>query len=71
MGSSEQGLAALEQTANEQMERLTQKSSHALERLQRQLGVAYSQLEQLHSFIKVLYKKGQEVEGQECRSLNV
>ncbi|XP_035493417.2 centlein isoform X1 [Scophthalmus maximus] len=54
VGSSEQGLAALEQTANEQMERLTQKSSHALERLQRQLGVAYSQLEQLHSFIKAL-----------------
>ncbi|XP_069545527.1 centlein [Brachyistius frenatus] len=54
VGASEQALAALEQTATEQMERLTQQSSQALERLQRQLGQAYSQLEQLHSFIKAL-----------------
>ncbi|XP_019956912.2 centlein isoform X1 [Paralichthys olivaceus] len=54
LGASEQTLAALEQTAAEQMEGLTQKSSHALDRLQRQLGLVYSQLEQLHSFIKAL-----------------
>ncbi|XP_059196302.1 centlein [Centropristis striata] len=54
VGASEKALAALEQTATEQMEGLTQQSSHALERLQRQLGQAYSQLEQLHSFIKAL-----------------
>ncbi|XP_051801934.1 centlein [Acanthochromis polyacanthus] len=54
VGASEQALAALEQTATEQMEGLTQQSSHALDRLQRQLGQAYSQLEQLHSFIKAL-----------------
>ncbi|XP_038569147.1 centlein isoform X2 [Micropterus salmoides] len=54
VGASEQALAALEQTATEQMEGLTQQSAHALERLQRQLGQAYSQLEQLHSFIKAL-----------------
>ncbi|XP_041789143.1 centlein isoform X2 [Chelmon rostratus] len=54
VGTSEQALAALEQTATEQMEGLTQQSSHALGRLQRQLGQAYSQLEQLHSFIKAL-----------------
>ncbi|KAG7485214.1 hypothetical protein JOB18_005390 [Solea senegalensis] len=54
VGASEQTLAALEQTATEQMEGLTQKSSRAMEKLQRQLGIAYSQLEQLHSFIKVL-----------------
>uniref|UniRef100_A0A3Q3IAM9 Centlein, centrosomal protein n=1 Tax=Monopterus albus TaxID=43700 RepID=A0A3Q3IAM9_MONAL len=52
--SSEQALAVLEQTATEQMEGLTQQSSHVLERLQRQLGQACSQLEQLHSFIKAL-----------------
>uniref|UniRef100_A0A1A8IXN4 Centlein, centrosomal protein n=2 Tax=Nothobranchius TaxID=28779 RepID=A0A1A8IXN4_NOTKU len=54
VGASEQALAALEQTATEQMEGLTQQSSLALDRLQRQLGLAYSQLEQLHSFIKTL-----------------
>ncbi|XP_035515304.1 centlein [Morone saxatilis] len=52
--ASEQALAALEQTATEQMEGLTQQSSHALDRLQRQLGQSYSHLEQLHSFIKAL-----------------
>lgn len=58
IGSSEQALEALEQTATKQMEGLTQKSSNALDRLQRQLGIAYSQLEQLHSFIKVFSEKG-------------
>lgn len=63
VGASEKALAALEQTATEQMEGLTQQSSHVLERLQRQLGQAYSQLEQLHSFIKVLFTKGQGIRG--------
>ncbi|XP_060950310.1 centlein [Limanda limanda] len=54
LGASEKALASLDQTAAEQMEGLTQKSSHALERLQRQLGFVYSQLEQLHAFIKAL-----------------
>ncbi|KAI3353104.1 hypothetical protein L3Q82_019670 [Scortum barcoo] len=54
VGASEQALAALEQTATEQMEGLTQQSSNALDRLQRQLGQAYSQLEQFHSFMKAL-----------------
>lgn len=54
---SEQALAALEKTATEQMEGLTQQSSSALDRVQRQLAQAYSQLEQLRSFIKVLYYK--------------
>lgn len=54
---SEQALAALEKTATEQMEGLTQQSSSALDRVQRQLGQAYSQLEQLRSLIKVLYYK--------------
>ncbi|XP_068607444.1 centlein [Brachionichthys hirsutus] len=54
VGAGEQALAALEQTATEQMEGLTQQSSHALDRLQRQLGQASAQLEQLHSFIKAL-----------------
>lgn len=58
VGASEKALAALEQTATEQMEGLTQQSSHVLDKLQRQLGQAYSQLEQLHSFIKVLCTKG-------------
>lgn len=53
VGASEQALAALEQTATEQMEGLTQQSSQTVNRLQRQLGQAKSQLEQLHSFIKV------------------
>lgn len=56
IGDSEQALAALEQTASERMEGLTQQSSTALDRLQRQLGQAYSQLEQLHAFIKVLHR---------------
>lgn len=55
VGTSEQALAALERTATEQMEGLTQQSSQALDRLQKQLGQAYSQLEQLHCFIKVLH----------------
>lgn len=55
VGASEQALAALEQTATEQMKGLTQQSSNALDRLQRQLGQAHSHLEQLHAFIKVLY----------------
>ncbi|TKS68319.1 Centlein Centrosomal protein [Collichthys lucidus] len=54
VGAGEQALAALQQTATEQMEGLTQQSTHALDRLQRQLGQAYSQLEELHSFIKAL-----------------
>lgn len=54
LGASEHALATLEKTATEQMEGLTHQSSHALDRLQRQLGRAYTQLEQLHSFIKVL-----------------
>ncbi|KAM8878460.1 centlein [Spinachia spinachia] len=54
VGASEQALAALERTATEQMEGLTQQSSHALDRIQRQLSQAFSQLEQLHSFIKAL-----------------
>ncbi|MEQ2273978.1 hypothetical protein XENORESO_011976, partial [Xenotaenia resolanae] len=53
VGVSEQALAALEQTATEQMEGLTQQSSQTLDRVQRQLGQACSQLEQLHCFIKV------------------
>ncbi|XP_035993472.1 centlein [Fundulus heteroclitus] len=54
VGASERALAALEQTATEQMEGLTQQSSQALDRLQRQLGQARSQLEQLHCFIQTL-----------------
>ncbi|KAF3852534.1 hypothetical protein F7725_005889 [Dissostichus mawsoni] len=54
VGASEQALAALEQTATEQMKGLTQQSSNALDRLQRQLGQAHSHLEQLHAFIKAL-----------------
>lgn len=54
---NEQALAALEKTATEQMEGLTQQSSSALDRVQRQLAQAYSQLEQLRSLIKVLYYK--------------
>lgn len=58
VGASEQALTALEKTATEQMEGLTKQSSHALDRLQRQLSQGYSQLEQLHSFVKVLYYRG-------------
>ncbi|XP_077379749.1 centlein [Festucalex cinctus] len=54
VGAGEQALAALEQSATEQMERLTQQRSQALDGLQRQLGQASSQLEQLRSFIKAL-----------------
>ncbi|MED6263083.1 hypothetical protein CHARACLAT_000645, partial [Characodon lateralis] len=54
VGVSEQALAALEQTATEQMEGLTQQSSQTLDRVQRHLGQACSQLEQLHCFIKTL-----------------
>ncbi|KAM9769753.1 centlein isoform 1-T1 [Menidia menidia] len=54
VGAGEQALAALEQTATEQMEGLTQQSTHALDKLQRQLCQAHSQLEQLYSFIKTL-----------------
>ncbi|XP_061536663.1 centlein [Phycodurus eques] len=54
VGASEQALATLEQSATEQTERLTQQRSQALDGLQRQLGQASSQLEQLHSFIKAL-----------------
>lgn len=54
VGASEQALSALEKTATEQMEALTHKSSQALDRVQRQLTQAYSQLEQLHAFIKAL-----------------
>uniref|UniRef100_UPI003AAA8B19 centlein n=1 Tax=Centroberyx gerrardi TaxID=166262 RepID=UPI003AAA8B19 len=54
VGAGEQALAALEQTATKQMEGLTQQSSQALDLLQRRLGQAYSQLEQLHAFIKAL-----------------
>ncbi|XP_061778927.1 centlein isoform X2 [Nerophis lumbriciformis] len=52
--ASDQALAALEHSATEQMERLTEQSSQALDGLQRQLGQASSQLEQLHAFIKAL-----------------
>lgn len=55
IADSEQALAALERTASERMEGLTQQSSSAVDKLQRQLGQAYSQLEQLHALIKVLY----------------
>ncbi|XP_027874970.1 centlein isoform X2 [Xiphophorus couchianus] len=54
VGAGEQALAVLEQTATEQMEGLTQHSSQALDRLQRRLGQAGSQVEQLHCFIKTL-----------------
>ncbi|XP_054875901.1 centlein isoform X2 [Poeciliopsis prolifica] len=54
VGAGEQALAVLEQTASEQMEGLTQHSSQALDRLQRRLGQAGSQVEQLHYFIKTL-----------------
>nr|XP_057922850.1 centlein isoform X2 [Doryrhamphus excisus] len=54
VGASEQALASLEHDATTQMERMTQQSSQALDGLQRQLGQASSQLEQLHSFIKAL-----------------
>ncbi|XP_029950993.1 centlein [Salarias fasciatus] len=54
VGAGEQALAALEHTATEQMEGLTQQSSLALDRLQRQLSQASSHQEQLHSFIKAL-----------------
>lgn len=49
-----EALAALEKTAHEQMEGLTQQSSNTIAKLQRQLGQNSSHLEQLHCFIKVL-----------------
>lgn len=53
LGASEKALAELEKTTTAQMEGLVQQSSHALDKLQRQLSQASSQLEQLRSFIKV------------------
>ncbi|KAM4749732.1 centlein isoform 2-T2 [Anableps anableps] len=54
VGAGERALAALERTATEQMEGLTQQSSQSLDKLQRRLGQAGSQLEQLHCFVKTL-----------------
>lgn len=53
LGAREKALAELEKTATDKMEGLTQQSSHALDKLHRQLCHASSQLEQLHAFIKV------------------
>lgn len=53
LGGSEKALAELEKTATNKMEGLVQQSSHTLDKLQRQLSQASSQLEQLRSFIKV------------------
>lgn len=53
LAAGEKALADLEKTATHKMEGLAQQSSHALDNLQRQLGQATSQLEQLHSFIQV------------------
>ncbi|RVE76165.1 hypothetical protein OJAV_G00005680 [Oryzias javanicus] len=52
--ASDEALAALEKTAHEQMEGLTQQSSNTIAKLQRQLGQNSSHLEQLHCFIKTL-----------------
>uniref|UniRef100_A0A3P9MJC9 Centlein, centrosomal protein n=1 Tax=Oryzias latipes TaxID=8090 RepID=A0A3P9MJC9_ORYLA len=54
VAASEAALAALEKTAHEQMEGLTQQSSNTIAKLQRQLGQISSHLEQLHCFIKTL-----------------
>lgn len=70
LGASEQALAALEQTATEQMEGLTQQSSHVLDKVQRQLGLAHSQLEQLYAFIKVCFKKEQSQGSSTFSSIN-
>lgn len=53
LAAGEKALADLEKTATDKMEGLAQQSSHALDKLQRQLSQASSQLEQLHSFIQV------------------
>lgn len=53
LGASEKALAKLEKTATDKMEGLAQQNLHALDKLQRQLSQASSQLEQLHFFIKV------------------
>ncbi|CAL8353416.1 unnamed protein product [Boreogadus saida] len=54
VGAGQRSLAQLEQTATRQMEGLTQQSSQALDVLQRRLGLASSQKEQLHAFVKAL-----------------
>ncbi|XP_056442225.1 centlein [Gadus chalcogrammus] len=54
VGAEQRSLAQLEQTATRQMEGLTQQSSQALDVLQRRLGLASSQKEQLHAFVKAL-----------------
>ncbi|CAL8331669.1 unnamed protein product [Lota lota] len=54
VGAGQRSLAQLEQTATRQMEGLTQQSSQALDVLQRRLGLASSQMEQLHAFVKAL-----------------
>lgn len=53
LGASEKDLAELEKTATDKIEGLAQQSSHALDKLQRQLSQASSQVEQLRSFIMV------------------
>ncbi|CAB1327303.1 unnamed protein product, partial [Coregonus sp. 'balchen'] len=50
--ASERAQAELEQTASRQMEGLAQQSTVALEALQRRLGLAHTQLEQLQAFTK-------------------
>ncbi|XP_045068778.1 centlein-like [Coregonus clupeaformis] len=52
--ASERAQAELEQTASRQMEGLAQQSTVALEALQRRLGLAHTQLEQLQAFTKAL-----------------
>ncbi|KAJ3614976.1 hypothetical protein NHX12_018545, partial [Muraenolepis orangiensis] len=54
VGAGQRSLAQLEQTATSQMEGLAQQSSQALDVLQRRLGLASSQTEQLHAFVKAL-----------------
>ncbi|CAL8330056.1 unnamed protein product [Merluccius merluccius] len=54
VGAGQRSLAQLEQTATGQMESLAQQSSQALDVLQRRLGLASSQTEQLHAFINAL-----------------
>lgn len=53
LAAGERALADLEKTATDKMEGLAEQSSHALDKLQRQLSQATSQLEQLHAFIQV------------------
>lgn len=53
LAAGEKALADLEKTATDKMEGLAQQSSHAMDKLQRHLSQASSQLEQLHSFIQV------------------